>query len=166
MAAEKGCRGFGIALEGNVNQRDALLLSNLLHGDVRGSARAWRSIGDRAGVGLGGSEEFRKCLPPSIAADHNPERVSRQTDDVGKIRGGIERGLCHERLPENGPGKLRDRVAIRFRLSKKREGTTFVVHVECKGPGGSQLGDVIFTPREDKIIDFSDLDQTYKAVLH
>ena len=41
-----------------------------------------------------------------------------------------------------------------------------MVHVECKGPGGSQLGDVIFTPREDKIIDFSDLDQTYKAVLH
>jgi hypothetical protein len=52
-------------------------------------------------------------------------------------------------------------------LSKKREGATFVVHVECKGPGGSQmLGDVIFTPREDKTIDFSDQDQTYKAVLH
>ena len=52
-------------------------------------------------------------------------------------------------------------------LNKKREGTTFVVHVECKGPGGSQmLGDVIFTPREDKTIDFSDQDQTYKAVLY
>src|SRR6266436_10071947 len=24
-------------------------------------------------------------------------------------------------------------------LSKKREGATFVVHVECKGPGGSQM---------------------------
>jgi hypothetical protein len=52
-------------------------------------------------------------------------------------------------------------------LSKKREGATFVVHVECKGPGGSQmLSDVNFTPREDKTIDFSDQDQTYKAVLH
>ena len=52
-------------------------------------------------------------------------------------------------------------------LSKKRDGATFVVHVECKGPGGSQmLGDVIFTPRADKTIDFSDQDQTYKAVLH
>ena len=40
-------------------------------------------------------------------------------------------------------------------LSKKREGATFVVHVECKGPGGSQmLSDVNFTPREDKTIDF------------
>ena len=46
-------------------------------------------------------------------------------------------------------------------------GATFVVHVECKGPGGSQmLSDVNFTPREDKTIDFSDHDQTYKAVLH
>ena len=52
-------------------------------------------------------------------------------------------------------------------LSRKREGATFAVHVECKGPGGSQmLGDVNFTPREDKAIDFSDQDQTYKAVLY
>ena len=52
-------------------------------------------------------------------------------------------------------------------LNRKREGTTYVVHVECKGPGGSQmLGDVNFPPREDRTIDFSDQDQTYKAVLH
>jgi hypothetical protein len=52
-------------------------------------------------------------------------------------------------------------------LNKKREGTTFAVHVECKGPGGSQMvGDVNFTLRDDKTIDFSDQDQTYKAVLH
>jgi hypothetical protein len=52
-------------------------------------------------------------------------------------------------------------------LNKKREGATYMVHVECKGPGGSQmLGDVNFTPREDKTIDFSDQDQTYKAILY
>jgi hypothetical protein len=52
-------------------------------------------------------------------------------------------------------------------LENKREGNTFAIHVECKGPGGSQmLGDVNFTMREDKTIDFSDQDQTYKAVLH
>jgi hypothetical protein len=52
-------------------------------------------------------------------------------------------------------------------LNKKREGVTFAVHVECKGPGGSQMvGDVNFTLRDDKTIDFSDQDQTYKAVLH
>ena len=52
-------------------------------------------------------------------------------------------------------------------LDKKREGNTFAVHVECKGPGGSQmLGDINFTLRDDKTIDFSDQDQTYKAVLY
>ena len=52
-------------------------------------------------------------------------------------------------------------------LNRKREGTTYVVHVECKGPGGSQmLGDVNFTPRADRTIDFSDQDQTYKAILY
>jgi hypothetical protein len=52
-------------------------------------------------------------------------------------------------------------------LNKKRDGATFAVHVEYKGPGGSQMvGDVNFTLRDDKTIDFSDQDQTYKAVLH
>jgi hypothetical protein len=52
-------------------------------------------------------------------------------------------------------------------LSRKRQGATYVVHVECKSPSGSQmLGDVNFTPRDDKAVDFSDQDQTYKAVLY
>jgi hypothetical protein len=52
-------------------------------------------------------------------------------------------------------------------LETKREGKTYQVHVECPGPGGSQmLGDVTFTLREDKTIDFSDQDQTYKVVLY
>ena len=52
-------------------------------------------------------------------------------------------------------------------LSRKREGAAFAVHVECKGPNGNQmLGDVNFTPRDDKTVDFSDLTQTYKATLY
>ena len=52
-------------------------------------------------------------------------------------------------------------------LSRKRQGATYVVHVECKSPSGSQmLGDINFTPRDDKAVDFSDQDQTYKAVLY
>jgi hypothetical protein len=52
-------------------------------------------------------------------------------------------------------------------LDSKRRGNAFAVHVECTGPGGSQmLGDVTFTLRDDKTLDFSDQDQTYKAVLH
>jgi hypothetical protein len=52
-------------------------------------------------------------------------------------------------------------------LDSKRDGNTFAVHVECTDPGGSQLlGDVTFILRDDKTIDFSDQDKTYKAVLH
>jgi hypothetical protein len=52
-------------------------------------------------------------------------------------------------------------------LEKKREGDKFSVHVECKGPGGAtMLGDVNFTMRSDKTLDFADQDNTYKAVLH
>ena len=52
-------------------------------------------------------------------------------------------------------------------VNRTRDGNTFAVHVECKGPGGSQmLGDINFTLRADTTIDFSDQDKTYKAVLH
>ena len=52
-------------------------------------------------------------------------------------------------------------------LSRKREGATFALHVECKGPGGSRvMGDINLTPRDDKIVDFSDQSQTYKATLY
>ena len=52
-------------------------------------------------------------------------------------------------------------------LERKREGDKFSVHVECKGPGGAtMMGDVNFTLRSDKTLDFADQDNTYKAVLH
>ncbi len=52
-------------------------------------------------------------------------------------------------------------------LETKHEGKTYSMHVECPGPGGSQmLGDISFTFRGDNTIDFSDQDQTYKAVLY
>jgi hypothetical protein len=52
-------------------------------------------------------------------------------------------------------------------LEIKHEGNSYAVHVDCKGPGGTpMLGDVTFTVREDKTIDFADQDQTYKAVLY
>src|SRR5262249_38445233 len=52
-------------------------------------------------------------------------------------------------------------------LSKKREGSTFVVHVECKARGATQTrAGVPSPPRKDNTSDFSDQDQTQKAVLH
>jgi|SRR5262249_39978306 len=92
------------------------------------------------------------CSAPLVMLTPTSWRCRRSADYV--LTGNTPVGYCC-----NKP--------MRHRLSKKREGATFVVHVECKGPGGSQmLSDVNFTPREDKTIDFSDQDRTYKAVLH
>ena len=65
------------------------------------------------------------------------------------------------------PTEINSSLGLCTILENKRQGNTFAVHVECKGPGGSpMLGDVNFTLRDDHTIDFSDQDQTYKAVLH
>lgn len=51
-------------------------------------------------------------------------------------------------------------------LDLKKDGETVTVHVECKFPAGPLMGDISFTPRPDKDLDFVDRDGNYKAVLH
>jgi hypothetical protein len=51
-------------------------------------------------------------------------------------------------------------------LDTKKDGETVIVHVECKFPAGPLMGDISFTPRPDKSLDFVDRDGNYKAVLH
>ena len=51
-------------------------------------------------------------------------------------------------------------------LDLKKDGETVTVHVECKFPAGPLMGDISFTPRPDKNLDFVDRDGNYKAVLH
>ena len=51
-------------------------------------------------------------------------------------------------------------------LDTKRDGDSMLLHVECKFAGGPLMGDISFTPRPDKTIEFVDRDMTYKAILH
>ena len=52
-------------------------------------------------------------------------------------------------------------------LSRKRDGKAITAHVECKVPGDQLiLGDVTFTIRDDKTLDFEDQDHTSDATLH
>jgi hypothetical protein len=51
-------------------------------------------------------------------------------------------------------------------LDTKHNDNSFFAHVECKFPSGPLMGDVTFTPRPDKTIEFVDRDGTYKAVLY
>jgi hypothetical protein len=51
-------------------------------------------------------------------------------------------------------------------LDTKHNDNSFFAHVECKFPSGPLMGDITFTPRPDKTIEFVDRDGTYKAVLY
>jgi hypothetical protein len=52
-------------------------------------------------------------------------------------------------------------------LNRNQDGKTFAIQVECQGAGGNiVLGDVTFTLRDDKTVDFTDQDHVYSAVLH
>jgi len=51
-------------------------------------------------------------------------------------------------------------------LDTKKDGNTLTAHVECKLAGGPLVGDIAFTPRPDKTIEFVDRDGNYKAILH
>ena len=52
-------------------------------------------------------------------------------------------------------------------LSRKRVGRAISAHVECKVPGDQLiLGDVTFTLRDEKTLDFEDQDHTSDATLH
>jgi hypothetical protein len=52
-------------------------------------------------------------------------------------------------------------------LSRRRVGQAISAHVECKVPGDQLiLGDVTFTIRDEKTLDFEDQDHTSDATLH
>jgi hypothetical protein len=52
-------------------------------------------------------------------------------------------------------------------VKKEHAGNTLAAQMSCDGPGGNVLlGDVRFTVRDDKNIDFVDQDNTYKSVLY
>jgi hypothetical protein len=51
-------------------------------------------------------------------------------------------------------------------LNSRRDGETYNEHVECKFASGPLMGDISFTLRPDKTLDFVDRDGNYKAILH
>jgi hypothetical protein len=51
-------------------------------------------------------------------------------------------------------------------LNTTHDGDTFNEHVECKFASGPIMGDISFTPRPNKTVDFVDRDGNYRAVLH
>ena len=64
-------------------------------------------------------------------------------------------------------GRIESPMGICSILSHKRNGQAVSAHVECKIPGDQLvLGDVTFTIRDEKTLDFEDQDHTSDATLH
>jgi hypothetical protein len=65
------------------------------------------------------------------------------------------------------PGRIESPMGDCSILSHKRNGQAISAHVECKIPGDQRvLGDVTFTIRDDKTLDFEDQDHTSDATLY
>ncbi len=63
--------------------------------------------------------------------------------------------------------KIESNMGVCTILHRKRDGRTVEAQVECQVPGDQLiLGDVTFTLRDDKALDFDDQDHTSPAVLH
>jgi hypothetical protein len=64
------------------------------------------------------------------------------------------------------PEEIVSNVGVCTFLEKKVDGPTISAHVECKLAGGPLIGDLLFTPRPDKTVEFVDRDGNYKAILY
>jgi hypothetical protein len=64
-------------------------------------------------------------------------------------------------------GRIESPMGVCSILSHKRNGRAISAHVECKIPGDQLvLGEVTFTIRDEKTLDFEDQDHTSDATLH
>jgi hypothetical protein len=57
-------------------------------------------------------------------------------------------------------------VSVCTILDTKKDGDSYFARVECKFASGPLMGDITFTPRPDKTVEFVDRDMTYKAILY
>jgi hypothetical protein len=64
------------------------------------------------------------------------------------------------------PEEIVSNVGVCTILDKKQDGQSISAHVECRLAGGPLMGDITFTLRPDKTVEFIDRDMTYKAVLY
>jgi hypothetical protein len=62
--------------------------------------------------------------------------------------------------------EIESNVGLCTILNKKRDGASIAAHVECQLAGGPMMGDITFTMRPDKTLEFVDRDSNYNAILH
>ncbi|MCC6890778.1 MAG: hypothetical protein IT536_19810 [Hyphomicrobiales bacterium] len=104
------------------------------------------------------------ALPDAATADDEFPIVGTYLRDMACTGSGAHRPDLLVTITER---RIESPMGVCNILSRKRVGRAISAHVECK-VGGDQtvLGDVTFTIRDDKTIDFEDQDHTSDATLH
>jgi hypothetical protein len=64
------------------------------------------------------------------------------------------------------PTEIDSKAGVCTFLDAKQEGKSLMAHVECQFAAGPLMGDITFTMKPDKTIDFVDRDKTYTATLY
>jgi hypothetical protein len=62
--------------------------------------------------------------------------------------------------------EIDSKIGVCTFLDAKAEGKSIKAHVECQFPAGPLIGDITFTMKPNKTIDFVDRDKTYTATLY
>jgi hypothetical protein len=103
-------------------------------------------------------------LASTAGADDDFPLAGTYTKDA-RCRGETaQREDLRVKITEN---KIESNMGVCTILHRKRDGRTVEAQIECKVPGDQLiLGDVTFTLRDDKTIDFDDQDHTSPAVLY
>ena len=103
-------------------------------------------------------------LPANVRAEDDFSLAGTYTKDA-RCRGETaQREDLRVKITEN---RIESNMGVCTILHRKRDGRTVEAQIECKVPGDQLiLGDVTFTLRDDKAIDFDDQDHTSPAVLY
>jgi hypothetical protein len=64
------------------------------------------------------------------------------------------------------PQEIDSKIGVCTFLDTKADGKSIKAHVECQFPAGPLIGDITFTLKPNKTIDFVDRDKTYTATLY
>jgi hypothetical protein len=113
---------------------------------------------------VGGALLLLAVLASNACADDDFSIAGTYTKDTSCRAETARREDLRVKITDN---KIESNMGVCTILHRKRDGRTVAAQIECKVPGDQLiLGDVTFTLRDDKAIDFDDQDHTSPAVLY
>jgi hypothetical protein len=113
---------------------------------------------------VGGALLVLAAMAPNAWGEDDFSIAGTYTKDASCRGETAQREDLRVKITEN---QIESNMGVCTILHRKRDGRTLAAQIECRVPGDQLiLGDVTFTLRDDKAIDFDDQDHTSPAVLY